>query len=149
MASANTLVHKFELPKGQSQEVSPKNDARKLNNGRPMGKNSENIHKINFKSIAKLGLGIRQVRMANEMVGSYTGDRLTQRQGQKALTFLQYGVGISQFGLFGVAYAAGDMSYRALNYEISRTRENQEARFLRELSGNNSRNHSRTSGEKL
>lgn len=148
MASANTMVHKFEFPP-ETANRPPKSDARKMNKGGGRGKMSENIHKINFKSIAKLGLGIRQVRMANEMVGAYTGDKLTQRQGEKALTFLQYGIGIAYAGPIGVAYAVGDMAYRSINYEINRSRENQTARFLRDLSGNNSRNHSRSSGEKL
>lgn len=148
MASANTLVHVFEVNVNEGGQQK-KFDGKKLKNGRPMGKNSENIHKINFKSIAKLGLTIRNVRMANEMVGSYTGDRLTQRSVTTGITFLQYGVGISQFGLFGVAYAAGDMTYRTLNYEIKRSRENKIANYIKDLSGNNARNQSRTSGVKI
>jgi len=148
MSSANTMVHEFKFPP-EMGNTPKKSDARKMNKGGGRGKLSENIHKINFKSIAKLGLGIRQVRMANEMVGAYTGDRLTQRQGEKALTFLQYGIGIAYAGPIGVAYAVGDMAFRSINYEINRSRENQTSRFLKDLSGNNARNHSRTSGEKL
>lgn len=148
MASANTLVHVFEVnmkDNGQEQKF----DGRKLNKGRGRGKLSENVHKVNFKSIAKLGLGIRQVRMTNELVGSYTGDRLTQRGVTTGLTFVQYGIGISQFGPLGVAYAAGDMAYRTMNYEIKRSRENKIANYIKDLSGNNARNQSRTSGVKI
>ena len=148
MSSANTMIHEFKFPP-EMGNTPKKSDARKMNRGGGRGKLSENIHKINFKSIAKLGLGIRQVRMANETVGAYTGDRLTQRQGEMALTMLQYGIGIAYAGPIGVAYAVGDMAFRSINYEINRSRENQTARFLRDLSGNNARNQSRTSGEKL
>lgn len=148
MASPNTLVHVFEVKINENGQER-KFDGKKLKNGRPMGKNSENIHKVNFKSIAKLGLTIRNVRMANELVGSYTGDRLTQRSVTTGITFLQYGVGITQFGLFGVAYAAGDIAYRSLGYEIKRSRENKIANYIKDLSGNNARNNSRSSGVKL
>lgn len=148
MASANTLVHVFEVNfKGDGQEQ--KFDGRKMNKGRGRGKLSENVHKVNFKSIAKLGLGIRQIRMTNELVGSYTGDRLSQRGVTTGLTFLQYGIGISQFGPLGMAYAAGDMAYRSLGYEIKRTRENKISNYIKDLSGNNARNNSKPSGEKL
>jgi hypothetical protein len=148
MASANTLESVFNvvMPDAESGQ---KFDGKKIRRARPMGKNSENIHKINFKSIAKLGLSIRTVRMANEVVGSYTGDRLTQRGITTGMTFLQYGVGITQFGLFGVAYAAGDLAYRSLNYEVKRSRENRIANYIKDLSGNNARNQSRSPGVKI
>ena len=148
MASANTMESVFQVF-FQGDQADQKFDGKKIRKGRPMGKNSENIHKINFKSIAKLGLGIRQVRMANELVGSYTGDRLTQRTITTGMTFMQYGVGISQFGLFGVAYAAGDLAYRSLSYEIKRGRENKIADYIKDLSGNNARNQSRSPGIKI
>lgn len=148
MASANTLVHVFDVNvKDEGQEK--KFDGRKMNKGRGRGKLSENVHKVNFKSVAKLGLGIRQVRMTNELVGSYTGDRLTQRGITTGITFLQYGIGIAQYGALGVAYAAGDMAYRGLNYEIKRRKENQIANYIKDLSGNNARNQSRASGVKI
>jgi len=148
MASANTLESTFNVQPPDSGETM-KNDGRKLNGNRPRGKNSENLHKINFKSIAKIGLGIRQVRMANELVGAYTGDRITQRSVQTGMTFVQYGIGIKVAGVFGMAYAAGDLAFRTLNHQIKVRRENTIARHIKELSGNNARNHSRRSGEKI
>lgn len=148
MASANTLESVFNVvmpDTGNDQKF----DGRKLNKGRGRGKLSENVHKVNFKSIAKLGLGIRQIRMTNELVGSYTGDRLTQRGITTGMTFLQYGIGISQFGPLGVAYAVGDMAYRSLNYEIKRSRENTIANYIKDISGNNARNQSRSPGIKI
>lgn len=65
--------------------------------------------------------------MANELVGNYSGDRLTQRQVQTALTFAQYGVGIAVAGPIGVAYAAGDLAYRGINYQI---KEQEKTKFL-------------------
>jgi hypothetical protein len=148
MASANTLESVFNVTvtnDGNEQKF----DGRKLNRGRGRGKLSENVHKVNFKSIAKLGLGIRQVRMANELVGAYTGDRLTQRAITTGMTFMQYGIGIMQFGPLGAAYAAGDLAYRSLNYEIKRGRENKIANYIKDLSGNNARNQSRSPGIKI
>ena len=152
MANPNDLNATINLITDGGTETSVltnKDDGRKLNKGRGRGKLSENIHDVNFKSIAKLGLGIRQVRMANEIVGAYTGDRLTQRKVETGITFLQYGIGITQFGALGVAYAAGDLAYRGLNYQIRRTRENTIARKIRDISGNSARSFSRSSGDKL
>ena len=152
MANPNDLNATINLVTNGGHETSVltnKDDGRKFNGSKRKGKNSENIHKVNFKSIAKLGLGIRHVRMANEMVGAYTGDRLAQRKVETGITFLQYGVGIAQFGAFGIAYAAGDLAYRTANFEIKRRRENRLSNYLKDLSGNNARNQSRSIGEKL
>jgi hypothetical protein len=150
MANPNTLSTQFNIVVNEGNNPSEfKNDARKNNRGRGRGANYRGIHEINFTSVAKLGLGIRQVRMANELVGAYTGDRLTQRQVETGLTFAQYGVGLVVAGPIGIAYAFGDMAYRTANYEIKRTRENQIARYIKDLSGNNARNQSRSRGDKL
>ena len=148
MANPNDLVTQINL-QVTPQEQTQKDDGRKLNKGKGRGANYRGIHEINFTSVAKLGLALRQVRMANELVGSYTGDRLTQRRVQTAMTFAQYGIGIAVAGPIGIGYAIGDLAFRSASFEIGRTRENQKARFLRELSGNNARNQSRSSGEKL
>lgn len=148
MANPNDLVTQINLNFNEPTQAT-KDDNRKLNKGRGRGKLSENIHDVNFKSIARLGLAIRTVRMANEVVGGYTGDKITQRKVNTAITFAQYGIGIAYAGPIGVAYAAGDLAYRALNYNIRRERENRIARHVREMSGNTARNYSRTSGDKL
>ena len=149
MANPNDLNATVNIivPENSSQET--KDDARKLNRGKGRGKLSENVHKVNFKSIAKLGLSIRTVRMANELVGTYTGDRLTQRRITTAMTFAQYGIGIAYAGPIGVAYAVGDMAYRVANERMEISKQNQISGYLRNLSGNNARNQSRSSGEKL
>lgn len=148
MANPNDLVTQIHL-NVTPQEQTQKDDGRKMNRGKGRGANYRGIHEINFTSVAKLGLGLRQVRMANELVGAYTGDRLTQRKVQTAQLFAQYAIGIKVAGVIGVAYAVGDMAFRSAGFEIARSRENQKARFLRELSGNNARNQSRSGGEKL
>lgn len=148
MAENNDMTTVFNLNVRQQQEVQ-KDDGRKMNTGKGRGANYRGIHEINFTSVAKLGLGLRQVRMANELVGAYTGDRLTQRSIQKAQLFAQYAIGIAVAGPIGIAYAVGDMAFRSASFEIQRSRENQKSRFLKELSGNNARNQSRGSGEKL
>lgn len=149
MSSANTLVHEFTISRNQPDQKIEKSDNRKLNRGTGRGANYRSIHQINFTSVAKLGLGLRQTRMANESVGSYTGDKLTQRKVEQALTVSQYGVGLAVAGPIGVAYAAGDIAYRSLNYSIKVSRENQISTFIKNLSGNNARNNSRSSGEKI
>lgn len=149
MANPNDMIATINLNISGGDQETLKEDNRKFNKGRGRGKLSENIHDINFKSIAKLGLGIRQVRMSNELVGSYTGDKITQRKVETALTFAQYGIGIAYAGPIGVAYAAGDLAYRSLNFNIRRTRENTIARHIQRISGNTARNYSRTRGEKL
>lgn len=149
MANPNDLTTNIVINVPPSDSVDTTDDGKQRNKGRGRGKLSENIHKINFKSIAKLGIGIRTARMANEVVGAYTGDKLTQRRLTTAMTFGQYGVGIAYAGGLGVFYAAADLGYRGLmqNNEISLN--NQKASFLRDLSGNNARNQGRNSGEKL
>jgi hypothetical protein len=149
MANPNDLSATVTIvvPDSMSQEA--KDDSKKLRFGKGKGKLSENVHKVNFKSIAKLGLAIRTARMANEVVGSYTGDRLTQRRINTAMTFMQYGIGIAYAGPVGIAYAVGDVGYRVLMQNNEMTLNNQKASFLRNLSGNNARNQSRNRGEKL
>jgi hypothetical protein len=148
MANPNDLVNVAYINVEQQQQV-PKDDARSLNGTKRKGKNSENLHKVNFKSIAKLSLGIRTVRMANELVGAYTGDKITQRRVTTAMTFAQYGIGIAVAGGFGAFYAAGDLAYRAFNQTNQVMIDNQMAGYIKNLSGNNARNQSRSRGEKL
>ena len=152
MANSNDLNATINLITDGGSEKSiltNKDDGRKFNKGKSNGKLSKHIHNINLKSVAKLGLGLRQVRMANEVVGSYTGDRLRQRKIESGITLLQYGIGIGVSGPIGISYALGDIAYRTLNFEIKRTRENTLSRHIREMSGNTARSFSRSGGEKL
>lgn len=148
MANPNDLVTNINLNVSSRQEE-VKNDARKMNRGGGRGANYRGIHEINFTSVAKLGLGLKQLRMGNELVGAYTGDRLTQRRFQTGQLFAQYAIGVKVAGPLGVAYAVGDMAFRGASFQIERNRRNQLASFMRDLSGNNARNQSRLSGEKL
>ena len=149
MANPNDLIANIVVNVPEQGQEAAKDDARKLNRGRGRGKLSENVHRVNFKSVAKLGIAIRTVRMANELVGAYTGDRLTQRRISTAMTFAQYGIGIKVAGGLGVFYAGADIGYRALMQNNDINISNQKAGFLRELSGNNARNQGRNRGEKL
>lgn len=107
------------------------------------GKLGENTMNINFKSMAKIGLGIRQSRMANEAVGAYTQNRLKQARFNAAVQFATYGIGIAKFGVFGAVYAAGDLGYKAVMYEIDRGKKNRFASHIREISGIGARSNSR------
>lgn len=148
MANPNTMATQFTLNiQTNDDPKQSKNDGRKMGKGR--GANYRNIHDVNFTSVAKLGLAIRQVKMGNEVVGSYTNNRLRQRKGEAALTFAQYGVGLAVAGPIGIAYAAGDIGYRALNNSIKINVENNKARLKREISGIATREMSRSRGLKL
>ena len=113
------------------------------------GKLGENTMKLNFKSMAKIGLGIRQARMANELLGAYTENRLRQRRINAAMQFGTYAIGVAKFGVFGLAYSVGDIGYRAAMLAIDQQKRNREAEMLREKSGINARSNSKYSGTKL
>lgn len=152
MANPNDLNATINIVTNGGEETSvltSKNDGRKFNGTKKKGKNSENIHKTNFKSYAKLGLALRQVKLANEVVGSYTNNRLRQRNLDVAYTFTQYGVGLVVAGPIGVVYAGGDLAYRGMNYAIKLDRHNKEARMIRDISGIGARNMSRNNGVKI
>jgi len=113
------------------------------------GKLGENVQRINFKSIAKIGLGIRGARMYNEALGAYSNNRIRQRRVQTTMLFSQYAIGVAKFGPFGLAYAATDLGYRSIMHSIEVDKQNREANMLREKSGNIARKNSRYDGEKL
>ncbi len=113
------------------------------------GKLGENTMKINFKSMAKIGLGIRQARMVNEMVGAYTGNRLRQRRVAMGMQMGTYAIGIAKFGVFGAAYAVGDLGYRVAMHTIDLGKRNREAEHLRNISGIANRSISRHEGNML
>jgi hypothetical protein len=148
MANPNDQTSNFVFNM-MPQQSSQKDDGKKMNMGKGRGGNYRSIHDINFTSVAKLGLGLKQVRMANELVGAYTGDRLTQRRMQVGQLFAQYAIGVKVAGPIGIAYAIGDLAFRSASFEIQRSRNNQISRKIKDLSGNNARNNSRGSGNKL
>jgi hypothetical protein len=126
-----------------------RNDGRALNKGRMRGVTSKNIMDSSFKKVAQLGVGIRTARMANELVGSYTNNRVRQKRTQRNMTMATYAIGIKVAGPIGIAYAAGDLAYRGLMHQIDIGKRNDEARMRRELMGITVRNHSRTRGERV
>jgi hypothetical protein len=149
MANPNTMTTQYTFNiQTQGDPKSVKNDGRKMGKGRGANYN-KNIHDINFTSVAKLGLGLRQIKMANEVVGAYTNNRLRQRKGEVALTMAQYGVGLAVAGPIGIAYALGDIGYRSLNNSIKINIENNKARLKREISGIAAREMSRSRGSKI
>jgi hypothetical protein len=134
------------------QRPSPENtrhDGRALNKGGMRGVTSRNIMDTGFKKVAQLGVAIRGLKMANEAVGSYTNNRVRQKRTQRNMTFATYAIGLKVAGPIGIAYAASDMAYRGLMYNIDIQRRNDEARMTRDLMGVSVRSHSRNSGEKL
>ena len=131
----------------QTQAI--KEDGRAIKQGQMRGVTSKNIMDHSFKKVAQLGVAIRGVRMANEIVGSYTNNRVRQKRTQRNLTFATYAVGIKVAGPIGLAYAASDMAYRGLMHAIDVGKQSDKARMTRELMGINVRENTRSRGEKL
>jgi len=100
----------------------------------------------NLKGFAGLGMTFRVAQMGTELQGSFTENRLRQRQVRVGLTFAKYAVGIALNPALGGIYAVSDLSYRALQYGIEVQKKNREADYYRRLSGNNSYSNSRYSG---
>lgn len=148
MANPNTLENVFVI-KDQRDSFDQKIDKRSFNKGGGRGANYRKIHETNFTSVAKLGLALRTVKLSNEVVGSYTNNRLRQRRVERLMTFAQYGIGVAVAGPIGIAYAAGDIAYRSLNFSIQNNKQNEEAAMKRDISGIAARSMSRTNGIKI
>lgn len=148
--SANTLKHEFVVVDKRSGEGNnPKLDKTRFNHGTGRGENYKKIHDFSFTNTAKVGLAIKYVKSAVESYGSYTNDKLRQRQLDKVATFATYAVGIGVAGPIGVAYAIGDMAFRSVNYAIGVDKQNAQARALRDISGIAARERSRSNGARL
>ena len=124
-------------------------DGRALRQGQMRGVTSKNIMDTGFKKVAQLGVAVRGMRMANEMVGSYTNNRVRQKRTQRNMTMMNYAIGIKVAGPIGIAYAASDIAYRSAMHAIDVGKQNDEARMRRDLMGVSVRSNSRRSGEKL
>ena len=131
----------------QTQAI--KEDGRAIKQGQMRGVTSRNIMDHGFKKVAQLGVGLRGVRMANEVVGSYTNNRVRQKRTQRNVTLATYAVGIKVAGPIGLAYAASDMAYRGLMHAIDVGKQNDESRMRRELMGISVRSNSRGGGERV
>lgn len=132
-----------------SQSDNFTNDGRASRVGKIRNKNGEAIMKYNFKSVAKLGLGLRWARMGNEALGSYTGRRLQQQKNQAKLTMASYAIGIKVAGPFGLLYTGADIAYKQFNHEVSVMNQNAAASIIRSKTGNATRRGSRKDGDGL
>ena len=128
---------------------SEKQDGRALRQGQMRGGLSRNIMDTGFKKVAQLGVAIRGTKMANEMVGSYTNNRVRQKRTQRNMTMATYAIGLKVAGPIGIAYAASDMAYRMTMHNIDIGKRNDEARMRRELVNISVRDQSRRRGEKV
>lgn len=142
------LRRDYILIERQSAENS-RSDGRALNKGSMRGVTSKNIMNTGFKKVAQLGVAIRGTRMVNEVVGSYTNNRVRQKRTQAMMTMATYAIGIKVAGPLGIAYAASDVGYRSLMHNIEINKQNDEARMKRNLMGISVRNHSRSGGENI
>ena len=134
---------------GDRDSVSNTPDGRGKSGRRIRGKLGENIHDVNFKSIAQAGLAVRMTRMGSEVLGAYTNNKLRQRKVEKTMNFMQYGLGIGIAGGFGVAYAMGDIFYRGLSHNIDIDKNNREAQRTRERAGGFTYSGNRFGGRRL
>jgi len=105
------------------------------------GKVSENgsmISNSNLKRVASVGMFFNLAQKGNEIVGSYTNNRLQQRKFNVGMQFTKYGIGFAVNPFIGGAYMASDLGYRAIMYNIKINKKNRESEYFRELSGNSS-----------
>lgn len=148
--SANTLRHEYVVvDKTSGQSSNPKLNRTRFNHGTGRGENYKRIHDFSFTNTAKIGLAVKYVKSAVEAYGSYTNDRLRQRQLDKVATLATYAVGIGVAGPIGIVYAVGDMAFRSVNYAIGLDKANVQARALRDITGIAARERSRSSGARL
>ena len=104
------------------------------------------ITNVNLKGFAALGMAIRATQQGNELLGSYTENRLRQRKIQTGIQFGKYAIGIMLNPALGAVYATADLAYRAANYQIGLGKKNREADYYKRLSGNNASSGSRYRG---
>jgi hypothetical protein len=122
-------------------------DRRTLNSAMYKNEDGGLISSSNLKRIFSVGLAFNSLQKANELVGSYTEDRLRQRRMDVNMTFAKYGIGVMVNPAIGGIYAASDMGYRAAQYGIKIQKGSREADYYRRLSGNNSFSGSRYMGD--
>ena len=113
------------------------------------GRNGRNVMDYSFRKVAAIGMGIRIGRQANEVVGTYTGRRLRQKQNQSAIDFATRAFAITQFGPIGVVYAGTSYAYEYFNHSMSVAEEQLKAENARIKSRNNTTSMSRHSGGKV
>ena len=115
-----------------------------------MYKNQDNGNSIssgNLKKIFSAGMAFNVAQKGNEIFGAYTENRLRQRKTNVQMTYAKYGLGIAINAPIGLAYAGSDLAYRGIMYGIKINKKNREARFYRNLSGNNANSGRRYGGE--
>jgi hypothetical protein len=108
------------------------------------------IHsKSNLSRVFSIGLLFNVAQKTNEILGSYTENRLRQKRINASMTGAKYAIGLAINPAVGLAYAVGDLGYRGTMYAIKIQKENREATYYRGLSGNNSFSGSRYRGDYL
>ena len=107
-------------------------------NSRGITNNSQPITENNLKRIFSVGFAFNKAQQTNEIVGAYTENRLRQKKVDVGLTVAKYGIGIAVNPAIGTAYAVGDIAYRGIQYGINIQKQNKQAEYYKELSGNNS-----------
>ena len=102
---------------------------------------------MNLSRIVNAGLLFNLSQKANEIRGAFTEDRIQQRNFAVAQQFTQYAIGFAINPLVGATYLVGDMAYRGIMYQVNLQKQNREAGYYRELSGNNAYSGSRYRGD--
>ena len=104
---------------------------------------------FNLSKVINVGLAFNTAQKTNEIVGSYTENRLRQRKINMGMTFAKYGIGLAINPVAGSIYMASDLAYRGAMYGIKIQKENREADYYKRLSGNNAFSGSRYRGDYL
>lgn len=120
--------------------------AKTVINKKQSPKQPSSLTQQNLKNASKALLSMSGVQAGNELLGSFTENRLRQRKINVGITFAKYGVAISMMPVAGTLYMVGDLSYKTAMYGIEVQKKNREADYFIRLSGNNANSGSRYRG---
>lgn len=118
-------------------------------NEKNLGNNGDAVTKKNLSKVINVGLAFNLAQRGTEAMGAYTNNRLRQRRQEAAMTFAKYGIGLMINPVGGAIYAGTDLAYRGMMYNIKIQKQNREAEYFRNLSGNNSHSGRRYKGDYL
>ena len=113
------------------------------------GQNGRRVMDYSFRKIASFGVGIRIGGQANEVVGSYTGRKMRQKQNEDKMRLATTIFGAAYFGPLGMVYAGGTYGYQALNHQMSVMEQNVKADVARQKSLNSTTSMSHQGGGKI
>lgn len=131
---------------GYGRAYTNKNTLSRQSGGR---NDSQAITQSNLRNIFNIGLGFNTAQKLNETIGAYTNNKLRQRKVDVGMTFGKYAIGLAINPVAGAVYAAADLGYRSLQYNIKAQKINRKADYFRRLSSNTTNSGSAYMGDYL